>query len=193
MAEASKGLQYGEADKQSFKSYFLKPKKKVGRPKKRKRGRPAKKGKKPVAKQSTLQTESNTVDLTKHGSAVLGAQLEGAIEAEKRDEKQRINWDDKVHAPLRKRYADSWVNRNDLFREGESFALFCERCAINRNVLSRYMLLQKIGASETVKNQKKPVSMKKSRGRPSLLPRSIMQHICEGMFLFAVNINYHKY
>ena len=94
MAEASKALQYGDKDKQNFKAYFLQPPKKVGRPKKRKRGRPAKKGKKPAddkAKQSTLQTESNTVDLTKHGSAVLGSHLEGAMEAEKRDKKKRIN------------------------------------------------------------------------------------------------------
>ena len=188
MAEASKELKYGEQDKPSFKAYFLKPKKKAGRPKKRKRGRPAKKAKKKNAdnaKQRTLQTDANTVDLTKHGSAVLGAHLEGSIEAEKREQKFRINWDDKDHAPLRKRYADSWMNRNDLFREGESYAMFCKRCAINRNVLSHYMLLQKIGAGVEKAGTKKPVSMKKSRGRPSLLPKNIMRHICEGTFLFC--------
>lgn len=42
MATQGAQLRYNSADKLAFKSYFLRPPKKKGRPKKRRRGRPAK-------------------------------------------------------------------------------------------------------------------------------------------------------
>ena len=178
--KASGALQYNDAEKQNFKQYFLQPQKK-GRPKKRKRGRPKKK--KAIDLTNCAPSSKDTVDLTQHGKAVLGAHLEGAIETERREETKRVNWDDKEHAALRKRYAASWLNKNDMYRRGESYNLFCKRCAIPRSVLSRFMLLQKIGAQAPAACSK-PVT-KRGRGRPSLLPKDVMRHICEGAILIT--------
>ena len=130
-----KKLRYGDADKANFKKYFSKKKKK-GRPKKRKRGRPKKKKSK-TTKQKKLSPV--LVDLTRKAKAQLEATLEGCIESEKNKSKTRINWDLPENAARRQKIANSWTCKNDLYRAGDSYHRFCNRCDISRTVLTRFL------------------------------------------------------
>lgn len=159
--------------------YFPKPKKR-GRPAKRKskRGRPKKATAKKTDRKQTRMVqnadEPDIVDLTVKAKSGLDARLEGII-AKANMQKgtpagrfARINWDDDVHMPLRKRIADSWVNKNDLYKdEKESFRKFAVRNGIDRNVLRRFLDV-------------KPKTKKKTRGRPTHIERNVMRHLCEG-------------
>ena len=185
-ASSYKLLQYDAQSKKAFADYFLKPqtkKRKRGRPKKRKRGR-----RKQVhvdltkpQKQTMMDSAGNEVIdlLTRKDKDDLDARLEGNLRKNARSNQKRINWDKGVHAEFRKQCADSWFKRNDLYKEGESFNRFCKRCGIDKGVLRRYM------KSKYIKN-----CLTKKRGRPSLLPMSVMKHLCEGiycLFLFVRN------
>ena len=122
-------------------------------------------------KQTMLsRTPSKTIDLTVKQAEELDARLEGSVEKKKREQTHRINWDDAKHAPLRKRIADSWMQKNDLYCAGDSFGRFYIKMHIHRNVLKRYLDGKYLGDKV------------KSRGRPSLLCKNVMQHLCEGAF-----------
>ena len=170
-------LQYDEHSKAAFASYFIKPKRKRGRPKKRKRGRPKKKLEPSAGNKQTMldSTNNDVIDLlTAKDKDDLDARLEGALRKCKRSGPvKRINWDAGDHAVFRKRCADSWLKGNDLFEKGESFNHFTKRMGIDRNVLKRYMKGKYITQSENTNR----------RGRPSLLPVSLMTHLCEGQFM----------
>lgn len=176
-------LVYDAHSKKSFKGYFEQPKKRKGRPRKRKRGRPKKQATSSVPAQTKLPKE--IIDLTKKAKQQLDADVEGTIAAAKRHEEgkqHRINWDLKQHKKLRARIADSWCKKNDLYRKGESMTLFCKRNNISRSVLSRYLKLRLVEEAKTslAKKQRRPPPTRKKRGRPALLSKSIMRHLCEG-------------
>ena len=174
-------LQYDAHSKSKFVNYFTKPKAKRGRPKKRKRrGRPKKEVVDLTQPTQTMMnsTDNNVLDkLTPKDADDLDARLEGSIRKARRTTQKRINWDVGEHAIFRKRCADSWFRCNDLYEQGESFHRFCNRVAIDRNVLRRYM------KGKYVEN-----SLRQRRGRPSLLPVSVMRHLCEGLFVMHVSL-----
>ena len=182
MASSASDLEYDHASKKRFKEYFLQPKPKRGRPKKKKRGRPKKSKSKSTAQTKITSSKRKTIDLTideespkQKKLAGLDARLHGAVQSSKRYSRShviRTNWEDAKHSQLRDRIADSWEKKTDLYKEGESFNKFCIRCGINRNVLKRY--LERRGA---VGLDVRP------RGRPPLLDKSVMVHLCEGKCL----------
>ena len=169
-------------DVRAFEDFFNRPKKR-GRPKKKKRGRPKKKQKACKSKKKQTQiidlTANNGTDKhgnVKKGGIVLKARLEGVIATEANHDNSpaaRINWDTPENSARRKRFADSWTHQNDLYRPGDSFQNFCNRCAIHRNVLKRFLIgkyqVEEVGPT------------KQGRGKPSLLSKTVMRHLCEGM------------
>ena len=177
MASSEAMMQYDAGSVRKFEQYFVQPPKKRGRPKKKKRGRPKKMSPQEcdsLEKQTMMtQDEPNVIDLTFKELDELDARLEGTI----RDmhlpvaKKNRINWDSPKYFELRKRFADSWTDKNDLFKEGESFTKYVKRCDIDRNVLKRYMKGKYITDREI------------ARDRKTLLPVHVMRHLIEGIFL----------
>ena len=152
-------------------SYFKPPekKRKRGRPKKRKRS------KKPSLKEQAEQVQKlpnkkkQTFIYKDIAYNELEAGAEGAVQKELlRPKPTRINWDVEPYRALRKRLADSWTNKNDLYNGKDSFHKFCIHNGIARNVLKRFM-------------QREEASPLK-RGRRTLLSKDCMRHLCEGMF-----------
>lgn len=179
---SKKKMQYDAASVESFQNFFHKPKKR-GRPKKKKRGRPKSKKKKTSkakAKQIPIVdlTGKTLVDLSVASATALKARLAGVMLNDAKTTHRRVNWDVKENFERRQRYADSWTKKIDLFRAGESFQNFCDRCGIDRNVLRRYIAGK---YSQQVVGMTKP----RGRGKPSLLPESVMRHLCEGLFVCA--------
>ena len=176
-------LHYGASSKASFENYFAKPAKR-GRPKKKKkRGRPKKKAKSKQQKIAIdLTGNSPPADITARSGEALQARLAGELlrETSLRSRRTRTNWDTPANAARRKRYADSWTSKNDLYREGESFQRFCDRLAIDRNVLRRYINTKYAAPATTATDRATP---RRGRGRPSLLSESVMRHLCEGLTL----------
>ena len=174
-------LVYNKVSKDKFKSYFVNPKAKKGRPPKKKRGRPKKTQVQNKSQTRIKASKNKEIDLVppkKQKLDGLDARLRGAVESTKRYQRShviRTNWDTEKYSNLRDRIATSWTERNDLYVKGESFARFCVRCGISRNVLKRYLDKQKQNA-EGVSTR--------GRGRPALLDRSIMVHLCEGNIYF---------
>ena len=168
---------YNDDDKARFKSYFIVPKRKPGRPRKRKRGRPA-------GKRKTDEKESRTAQLMIDGGAkqvdnLLDARLEATIKASRarskvRTAKCRINWDKEPHYSLRQRIADSWILKKDLWMKGETLRKFCERMNMSRPVLHRYLSKRKQELKDGIK------SKASKRGRKTHLSESVMRHVCEG-------------
>ena len=176
-----KPLQYDAKSKRKFVKYFVQPKAKRGRPKKKKnrRGRPSKKGSN-EPKQAVMGAH-NFVDLTTKQKDNLDAKLEGIVNrALKKAKMKRINWDVEPHRAYRQRLADSWINKNDLYVEGESYNRFCIRHDIHRGVLSRYLQLLERHKGEVAK---------KKRGRRPLLSMSVMRNLCEGMCMHVMHFN----
>ena len=172
-ASAGKQLQYDVKSKRAFKRYFLEPKPKVGRPKKRKRKRGGKRKSKvePDTSKQTMMSGKSNESLTTKQKDELDARLEGSLRKMQRSGPvSRVNWDVGNAALYRKRCADSWMKSTDLFEDGQSFFRFCKRCGIDRNVLKRYLNGKYITNCLT-----------NCRGRPSLLPVSVMRHLCEGL------------
>ena len=171
-------LQYSEADKARFKQYFLKPKRKPGRPRKRKRrGRPKKKNNDKPSAQLMMAGEDN--QLTPKQAEHLDARLESAVRASRaaaaaKPAAKRINWDKEPHFSLRQRVADSWLRKDDLWTKGETMRQFCERMHMSRPVLSRYLKKRK----KELKNDTCEKASK--RGRKAHLSESVMRHVCEG-------------
>ena len=176
MSGKKKLLQYDDGSKEQFETYFIKPKKR-GRPKnKKKRGRPKAKVVKAEKKQAMMQQsesghEGAPIDLTAKQKDELDARLEGTVAKSRRQKLQRINWDAPDYSELRQMIADSWVKKNNLYSQGESFGRFCHRMGIDRNVLKRYLNGKYV----------RPELRKVKRGRPSLLTESVMRHLCEGV------------
>ena len=175
---SSEEMQYDACSVRKFQEYFLQPAKKRGRPKKKKRGRPKKMSPEECAaleKQTMMQQQEpgEVIDLTVKQREQLDARLEGTI----RDlhlpvkKKAHINWDSPKYFELRKRFADSWTDKNDLYKEGECFGKFVKRCGIDRNVLRRYM------------KGKYKSDREIARGRKTLLPVHVMRHLIEGLYL----------
>ena len=166
-------LRYNEDEKERFKQFFtpaLPPPKKRGRPKKKKRLRRTKK------KKNDGSTKETAIEIANEDAT---ARLEGAVAAAQlKPKRTRINWENPVFRARRERIANAWVLQNDIYEEGDTFRRFCERAAINEGVLRRYLIRKKDGIAA------------KKRGRKTLLPESVMRHICEGwlfnLFLFCV-------
>ena len=111
--------------------------------------------------------------MQKELSAALQARIEGAVAKAKQTpviNLVRINWDLPENAQLRERLADSWVNKQDLYKQGESLTRFAQRNGIDRNVLQRF-LQHKHGKNKNNLPQ---------RGRRAYLSRSVIHHLCEG-------------
>ena len=166
---------YNDDDKASFVGFFIKPKRKAGRPRKRKRGRP----RKSAAKNTRSATQNMIVDdeLQPKAYEDMDARLEATIRATRaiHSHQSRMNWDLEPHSTLRDRIADSWIGHKDLWQKDESFAKFCKRMHISRTVLTRYLPKRK-------KELKEGVPAKPSkRGRKTHLSESVMTHICEGL------------
>ena len=164
-------LRYTCADKKNFKKYFLKPPKKRGRPKKKKLQGRGRKKVKLLQQRRKLQKHfvKKEKSLAEAKVAEAKAQLEGIIAAAKREGKaKRTNWDISPNKQLREKLARSWLEKKDLYEHGDSFQRFCNRNAINRHVLSRYLQNQAAGIQP------------KKRGRPTLLAHDVMMHLCEG-------------
>ena len=93
-----------------------------------------------------------TTDMTKQA-----AKLEGLTDAQMKKRKiggkLRVNWDREPFRSRRKRFADSWTNKNDLFRCGDSFGKFCKVNNIDRRVLRRYLAGKYKKEQETDKNE----------------------------------------
>ena len=163
-------LVYDEESKAKFKQYFTQPSAKKGRSKKKKRGRPSKRKIKKT-RQIRMRTAIDLTSPKKKKLAGLDARLHGAVESSKRYSRSgviRTNWDDAKHAAVRDRIANSWEQKNDLYVEGESFNRFCVRTDISRNVLKRYLEKRMNGDNTGCQ-----------RGRPALLNKSVMVHLCE--------------
>ena len=164
-------LRYNVRDVRKFESYFEKPKKKRGRPRK---GRRRRRSLFSTAKRLQAKKENSVNQSTISVSTDLKVRIEGVIAAARQKQSTtRINWDIAPHRELRDRLAKSWTNKTDLYREGESFTRFCKRTHINRIVLKRY--IDRVAAGEPAKK----------RGRPTLLSRDVMRHICEGIVFFV--------
>ena len=167
-----KMLAYSNQDRTRFKKYFCEQerKKKRGRPRKRKR-----KQKKTKTSTSTIKTvPKRSAKKKKKARRRLFAKLNAVAEKAKREDLCRINWDIEPHKSHRERVAQSWLEKNDLYKEGESFGFFCKKHVIDRNVLRRYL-----ESKETGKKSNK-------RGRPTHLSESVMRHVCEGQFFFVL-------
>ena len=168
---------YSNTDKQQFKSFFVK-KRKRGRPKKKKRGRPR--------KQKKVDNKTQCmIDLTPKAAENLDARLEKAVKASRAavpKQASRINWDKEPHFSLRKRVADSWILKKDLWTKGETLRKFCERMHVSRPVLCRYLPKRKKELESG--NAEEP----SKRGRKTHLSESVMRHICEGVSCFFVCI-----
>ena len=180
MASTHTQLEYGHKSKSAFKQFFDTPplKRRRGRPKgatKTKLGRPQVTAPTNTPSQTMidLSKESDTIDLTKKHKAELDARIEGDWATAGRTKRQRINWDVAPNSALRLRIADSWSGKKDLYKDGQSFGRFCKTMGIDRNVLKRFLsgkYLQNLAATN------------KPRGRPSLLNKNVMRHLCEGWF-----------
>lgn len=172
-------MRYSDVDKRSFKSYFTPP-----APVKRKRGRPKKKKRKikvktekvceikqPKKQQKKIKSE-HAKKLSVRTSEQLHASLEGVIAKCLRQKKAtRENWDKGANKVLREKLAQSWLNKNDAYKDGETFERFVKRNGIPRNCLRRYLAKKKAGEAP------------KKRGRPTLLSEDVMRHICESLFV----------
>ena len=110
------------------------------------------------------------IELTKKEKERLDARLEGTLAKRPRGPSMRINWDLPQNFKLRRRLADSWTNKNDLYVAGDSFGAFCTKTAIDRNVLKRYLQGKYLKSNQ----------LSSRRGRPTLLAESVMRHLCEG-------------
>ena len=179
-SSAKRQLQYDDKSKKQFESYFEKPKAKRGRPKKskkRKRGRPKNVVDLTSTPKQTMMDEEDVDNLVPKDKEELDARLEGTLRScERSGPVKRVNWDVGEPAVYRLRCADSWMKSTDLFKEGESYHRFCQRCGINRNVLKRFL------------KGKYLLNNSNTRGRPSLLSSTVMRHLCEGLcmlFLFV--------
>ena len=155
---SSQFLRYGRQSVKNFEQYFELPRKR-GRPKKKKR-RSNQKNQQPKKKKAQQQC---TIDLT--GSAAAQMCVQSIVGNQK---STRRNWDKSPWKEHRERCVKSWQTKSDLFREGEALSRFCERNAIPRQVFYR-----RINRDDGVE--------KKSRGRSSLLSKSVQLHLCEGM------------
>ena len=172
---------YNDSDKNAFKTYFVKKKKRDRlKKKKRKRGRPRKETQPKDKVREELKKRSQMIGkdgLTPKARANLDARLEAAIAAgrlNKNSDSKRVNWDVEPNASIRRRCADSWINKDDLYVEGETFNAFVNRTPCSRGVLLRYIPVRKKELAG------EPVAKKGKRGRPAHLSLSVMQHICEG-------------
>ena len=182
-------LEYDDADRQLFQSYFVKPGRKRGRPRKRKRGRKKKTKKKSTGVKST-DGHGAVIDLTHKKGEQLEQQLEGVVGAALLEQpRRRINWNTPENQVKLKRISISWIEQTDLYLPGETMHAFCEHVGVDRGVLRRYM----------TQNKKVGKSSKKARrrGRPTLLSRSVMEHLCEGAclhetLLSIMSSNYYK-
>ena len=167
-------LQYSNRDVKEFRNYFGEPKKKRGRPKKKKgkakSGRKKKKGKQITIDLTTTENVRTT--------ARRDAEMAGLVQMHSRTTLSRTNWDKPENAELRMRLAESWVEKKDLYRAGETFYRFCMRNGIDRNVLSRFIARQKQGIPP------------KKRGRKTILSEDVIKHLCEGGF-FSVRVVLH--
>ena len=112
------------------------------------------------------KSAEHVIDLTVKGAAQLDARLEGVIAHHLRTRNKRMNWDAHPNAELRKRIADSWEHKNDLYTQGDSFHRFATKMNIDRNVLKRFL--------------DRRYKTKRKRGRKSFLSESVMRHLCEG-------------
>ena len=179
-------LTYDKASVQRFEKYFTKPPRKRGRPRKKKGkvGRP--RGKKATSKhcQTMVSMDDQCIDLTVKSNSTLDARLEGVCAKQLLLNQEggiaRINWDQPQRDDLRLRIADSWYLKCDLYQKGESFNKFCIRLAIDRNVLRRFLT----GKYSSIQKQLK------ARGRPALLSKSVMKHLCEGACMLSYSNNY---
>ena len=99
---------------------------------------------------------------------MLLAHLQGKVSLSKRVKAKRTNWDTPENQAIRERIRVSWETKTDLYKDGDSFAHFCVRNAINRHVLLRYIARVKSNTTS------------KKRGRKPLLSEDVMKHICEG-------------
>ena len=166
----------------AFRDYFGE------QPRKRKRGRPRKKKKRKRGRKK----QHEVVDLSKPAQqsqmvidvsaddgdkAKLDAKLAGLIAKEKRTMntiQKRVNWAVSPWKEQLARLKKSWINKNDLFKDGMTFNNFCERNGVSYSVMRRYL--------------KNPT--KKKRGRKTLLSEDVMLHLCEGMLLHVCQIKY---
>ena len=191
MKSKSKELRYGVSSKKRFKTYFSPApvKRSRGRPKgssKRSRGRPktAPVKEEPVTKRQAMidmtkdDDAAPVIDLTVKQAEELDARLEKTL-SKTNMTRERVNWDVAPFCSRRKRFADSWTNKNDLYCKGDSFGKFCIKTNIDRNVLRRYL------AGKYKKEQESGQASKDQRGRPSFLTASVMRHLCEGWYLFC--------
>ena len=165
-------LRYTSTDRKRFAEFFTQEetKKKVGRPKKKKR-------------KYSKNKQNKKTDDKKDGVVKSSVQrklfedkCEGEVAKDKRNKFSRVNWDIEPNYSYRDRIATSWITQTDLWRVGEKFGRFALRCAIDRNVLRRYINKVKKNAKE--KNPTKPKGEK--RGRKPMLKQSVMHHLCEG-------------
>ena len=179
MDSKNKELRYGHQSVKGFERYFQIPpvKRGRGRPKgskKKQRGRPkvAHTEAEAAAPKQTmfdLTKENELIDLTVKQADALDARLEGTLAKDERSKAKRINWDEAPHSQLRQRLANAWTKKNDVYSTGDSFGRFCIKVNIDRNVLHRFL-----------NGKYKDNVQAKSRGRPSLLSKSVMRHLCEG-------------
>ena len=118
------------------------------------------------------------VDMTAKSEEGLDVRLEATVKASrtcvKQEKKVRVNWDVPPHCDLRKRIADSWIKKEDLYAKDETMHSFCQRCNFSRAVLVRYLRRRR---RELAGDDIEPA---KKRGRPTHLSESVMRHICEG-------------
>ena len=156
-------LRYTVLEQSRFVSYFKNPKRKRGRPKKKKRGRSAR----TRTKRALTDERRKKNTAIAREKAFLVKAMEGALAVERQKVLTRINWDTPGRKELRKRIANSWTNKTDMYRDGESFAKYCVRVGIHVNSLRRFL---------KAKGQYKS----KKRGRKPFLKESVMRHICEG-------------
>lgn len=165
MSKAQKKDVYNPIEQSRFIGYFGKPKRQRGRPKKRKR----KRGRPNYLK--TKRERNNEAQRVQNGKdkekARLQSTFEGVIAQGRGRVKSRINWDTPGRIQLRERIADSWNNKDDMYRAGECFTKFCKRVGIDVNSLRRFLKI-------------KDNYIPKKRGRKTLLPENVMRHICEG-------------
>ena len=171
-------LSYTSTDRKRFAEFFTQEetKKKVGRPKKKKR-------------KYSKNKQNKKTDDKKDGVVKSSVQrklfedkCEGEVAKDKRNKFSRVNWDIEPNYSYRDRIATSWITQTDLWRVGEKFGRFALRCAIDRNVLRRYINKVKKNAKE--KNPTKPKGEK--RGRKPMLKQSVMHHLCEGWLSVCV-------
>lgn len=148
-------LVYGNNSKECFGSWFIKKKRKVGRPK----------GSNKKNKRSKQTNISNT-DKAKITKALNAKTEINGISL--KPKQARLNWNKEPYSTLMKKMVNCWLQKGGLFRKGDTVRKYCERLNISRSVFQRHLAIAK-----------KEKEVTRRRGRAPLISREKQDYIID--------------